>query len=253
MAHRFEDKVVLITGAAQGIGFATARLFAAEGARVVIADRNAAGAKEAAAQIDPSGERSLGVEVDVADYSACVAMVERTVERFGRLDIAFNNAGIPGHGGAAIAEVDVGAWAGVIDVNVNGVFHCIKAEVPAMRRNPGGVIINTASSASFEAVPNLSAYIASKHAVAGITKAAALDLIGEGIRVNAVCPGMTLTPMMQPLMDDPEMEAMFQSLSPIKRLAAPEEIAAGVLFLASDEASYAVGTLLRIDGGLTLS
>jgi NAD(P)-dependent dehydrogenase (short-subunit alcohol dehydrogenase family) len=252
MNRRFEGQVAIVTGGASGIGLATARAFAGGGAAVVIADRNEAGAVEVAKTIEDGGGKALGIAVDVSDHFACAAMVERTVSRFGRLDIAFNNAGVPATNDAPFEDIDIASWNRVMATNINGIFYCMKAEVPALRESGGGAIINTASSASFTARPGLSSYITSKHGVAGLTKAAALDLVGYGIRVNAICPGMTSTAMMAPLLEDPDMRTMLEAQMPIGRLAAPEEIAQGVLFLASRDASYAVGTLLHLDGGLTL-
>lgn len=252
MSQRFTGKVVLITGAASGIGLSTARAFAREGASVAIADRNVAAAREVAASIAAESGSVVAIEVDVADFASCEAMVGAVLTRFGSLDIAFNNAGVPGAAAGSFDEIDVADWDRVMAINVSGVFHCMKAEVPVLRRSGGGVIINAASSASFMAAPGLSPYVTSKHAVAGLTKSAALDLIGDGIRVNAICPGMAATPMMLPLLEDAAVAAALHAQTPIARLASPEEIAEGVLFLASDAASYAVGTLLRLDGGLTL-
>jgi NAD(P)-dependent dehydrogenase (short-subunit alcohol dehydrogenase family) len=252
MPQRFTGKVALITGAGSGIGLATARAFAREGASVVIADKNMASARQVAADIEGQGGTAIAVEVDVGNFDSCAAMVEATVSAFGRLDIAFNNAGIPSGASGSFDEIGVAEWDRVMSINVNGVFYCMKAEVPALRQAGGGAIINAASSASFMAVPGLSPYITSKHAVAGLTKAAALDLIGSNVRVNAICPGMTATPMMTPLLEDPDMRAALHAQIPAGHLAEPDDMAQGVLFLASDAASYAVGTLLRLDGGLTL-
>ncbi len=250
MSARFDGKVALITGAGSGIGLATARAFAREGANVVLADINAEAAEDAAGKLE--GGKAIAVGVDVGDFASCSAMVAAALDAFGRLDIAFNNAGVPGGASGNFEDISVEEWGRVISVNVNGVFYCMKAEVPALRAGGGGVIINAASSASFMAVPGLSPYITSKHGVAGLTKASALDLIGSNIRVNAICPGMTATPMMSPMLVDPDVAAALHAQTPMGRLAAPEEIAQGVLFLSSAEASYAVGTLLRIAGGLTL-
>jgi NAD(P)-dependent dehydrogenase (short-subunit alcohol dehydrogenase family) len=252
MAQRFENKIVLVTGGASGIGLAAARAFAKEGGKVVIADRNGEGAKAMAAMIEAEGGVASGIGVDVTDFAACQAMVDHTVKTFGGLHIAFNNAGIPAPPSLGFTEIPVTDWDKVMDVNVNGIFYCMKAEVPAMLASGGTSIVNTASTAGRRAAANMPSYIASKHAVVGLTKAAGLDLIKHGIRVNAICPGMTATPMMLPLLDDPAMRDAFHAMIPAARVAAPEEIVEGVLFLASGAASYAVGTLLTLDGGLTL-
>ncbi len=253
MGKRFEEKVVLVTGAASGIGLAAARAFAREGAKLVVADRNGDGAAQAAESIVQEGGTATGVAVDVTDFAACEAMVAYAVVHYGALHVAFNNAGMPSPPCAEFEDIAVADWDRVIATNVNGVFYCMKAQVPAMRRAGGGAIINTASSASFMAAPAMPAYITSKHGVAGITKSAAIDLIRHGIRVNAICPGMTATPMMTPHLEAPETRAALEAMIPAGRLCSPDEIAAGVLFLASEEASYAVGTLLRVDGGLTIT
>lgn len=253
MAQRFEDKVVLVTGGASGIGLAAAKAFAREGGKVAIADRNAEGAREAAAAIEANGGTAIGMGVDVSNFASCQAMVDTAVGAFGGLHVAFNNAGIPSPPTVDFTEISVEDWDKVIDINANGIFYCMKAEVPAMLASGGTSIINTASTAGLRAAPNMVSYVASKHAVVGLTKAAGLDLIRRGIRVNAICPGMTGTPMMLPLLDDPQMRDALYSMIPAGRLGHPEEIVEAVLFLASDAATYAVGTLVTVDGGLTLT
>ncbi len=253
MARRFEGKVILVTGGASGIGLAAARAFAKEGGKVVIADLNGEGAKAMAAMIEAQGGIASGIGVDVTDFAACQAMVNHAVNTYGGLHIAFNNAGIPSPPVTAFTEISVGDWHKVMDINVNGIFYSMKAEVPAMLASGGTAIINTASTAGIRAAPNMPSYIASKHAVVGLTRAAGLDLIKHGIRVNAVCPGMVATPMMLPLLEDVQMRDALQAMIPFGRLGSPGEIAEGVLFLASDAARYAVGALLTLDGGLTLS
>lgn len=252
MTARFAGKVVLVTGAASGIGLAAARAFAAEGARVVLADREAAGAEAGAAAIRAGGGTALAVTADVSDFEACEAMVARTVETFGGLHVAFNNAGIPSAIGGDFEDVAVAEWERLIATNLGGVFRSMKAEVPALRASGGTAIVNTASVASLIAAPGMAAYVASKHGVAGLTKAASLDLIRHGIRVNAVCPGFVDTPMLAGAMASPEARAGIAAAAPIGRVASAEEVARTVLFLASDEASYMVGALLSVDGGVTV-
>ncbi|MDB5689827.1 MAG: short-chain dehydrogenase [Sphingomonas bacterium] len=251
MMPRFENRVVLITGAASGIGLATARRFAAEGARVVLGDRNETAVLAAAAAIRGSGGAATGIGVDVAVYAACEAMVGHAVETFGGLHIAVNNAGIPSEIGGLFEDFPVADWDRLIATNLSGVFHAMRAEVPALKASGGTAIVNTASIASLVAAPGMAAYVASKHGVAGLTKAAALDLIAHGIRVNAVCPGLIDTPMLAGA--PPEAQAAMAAQAPIGRMGTADEIAEVVLFLASDAASYMCGALMTVDGGVTLA
>lgn len=252
-SRSFESKVALVTGAGSGIGRATARAFALEGAKVVVADVNAEAARNVSQSLVAQGGSAIACEVDVADPAACEAMVARTVEAFGRLDIAVNNAGIPAGFGADFLDTTIELWRRVIEVNLSGVFHAMRAEVPAMRASGGGVIVNTASVAGLIAGKGMASYVAAKHGVAGLTKAAALDLIGQGIRVNAVCPGAIETAMLEPLMNDPAARAAMEGNIPAGRVGRAEEVAAAILFLCSPAASYAVGQLMLLDGGVSLA
>ena len=247
---RFGNKSIIVTGAASGIGRATAQAFAAEGGHVLLADRNGPGAEDAAEAIRGNGGTAIAMAVDVSDFAQCEAMVARAVEAHGGLDIAFNNAGISGSLSAKIHELPLEDWQAMMAVNLTGVFHCIKAEVPAMLARGGGAIVNTSSAAGLIGGPGISAYVAAKHGVAGLTKAAALDLIKDNIRVNAVCPGAIRTGMLDTAFAIPEVRARLEADHPIGRVAEADEVARLVLFLASEEASFMVATCVPVDGGM---
>jgi len=253
MFRRFEGKVVIVTGAAGGIGLAAARAFAGEGAQVVLADRDVPGVERAAAQIAQEGGEASAIEVDITDFTSCEQMVTHAVSLYGKLDVAFNNAGIPSGISPNFEDITVDDWNRVVNTNLSGTFYCMKAETPALKASGGGAIVNTASVMSLIAAAGMSSYVASKHAVAGLTKATALDLIPYGIRVNAVCPGFIDTPMLAPIIADEQTLHQIESGAPINRLGKADEVANSVLFLASDAASYIVGTLLSVDGGVAVT
>lgn len=248
----FEGKTALVTGAAGGIGRASARLFARHGANVAVADINVAGAADTVKIIEAEGGAALAVEADVADPASVQDMVRATVERFGRLDIAHNNAGIKG-ADAPVAEMDDDVWRAGVGIMLDGVFYCMKHEIPEMLKVGGGAIVNTSSGAGLIGVPRFANYVAAKHGVIGLTKAAALEYIGQNVRINAVCPGTARSQMVDQWMQgSAEAEASVAALHPIGRIAEPQEIAEAAVWLASDAASFVVGTALAVDGGYTV-
>ena len=250
MKSRFEGKSVLVTGAGSGIGRATALAFAEEGARLIVSDINDAAGQGTAGMIRDRGGDADFIHADVSRAADCAAMVDRAVSRFGSLHVAFNNAGINLQI-APIADVDEADWQRILAINLTGVFLSMKYEIPVMKRAGGGAIINTASVGGLIGTAGVTAYCATKHGVVGLTKSAALDHIGDGIRINAICPGGTLTPMLTEWFKHPEVERAALSQTPIGRMAQPAEIARTVLFLASEESSFMVGHALVADGGLT--
>ena len=251
MKSSFENKVALVTGAGAGIGLVTARAFAAAGAAVVLADLNEHAVHAEAEALTVAGHQALAVRCDVADEAGVAAMVERTVDTFGRLDAAFNNAGI--HVAvAATADVDSTDFDRVVAINLRGVFACMKYELRQMRAQASGAIVNCSSQSGFVGIPGLGAYTASKHGVIGLTKAAALEYAPRGIRINAVCPGTTETPLVQDLIErEPgRLDAVIAAI-PLGRMGKPEEIASAVLWLCSPGAGFMVGQTLMPDGGYT--
>ena len=250
MSGRFVDRSILVTGAGSGIGRAAALLFAKEGGRLVVVDQNEPDVQKTASLIRDTGGEALAIHADVSREADCRAMVERAVAAYGRLHVAFNNAGI-GASGFAMADEEEVTWDRLIDVNLKSVFLSMKYEIPAMAAAGGGAIVNTASAAGLVGERGIAIYTASKHGVVGLTKTTALDYIGQNIRINALCPGATLTPMLAAWFQDPKVESFVLSRHPIGRAAQPEEVARVALFLASDDASYVVGQALAVDGGLT--
>ncbi|HEX6122934.1 MAG TPA: SDR family oxidoreductase [Ktedonobacterales bacterium] len=251
MADELAGKVALITGGGSGIGKATALAFARAGARVVVADMAAEPGAATAREIQGAGGEAIFAPVEVTRASEVEALVARAVEAYGRLDCAFNNAGIGGALGT-VADCDEENFDRVVAVNLKGVFLCMKYELRQMLEQGGGAIVNTASAAGLVGAQGIPAYAASKHGVVGLTKTAALEVAKQGIRVNAVCPGWIQTPMLGDLGgDNPRFEAGIVRYHPIGRLGAPEEVAAAVLWLCSDAASFVTGANLSVDGGLT--
>jgi NAD(P)-dependent dehydrogenase (short-subunit alcohol dehydrogenase family) len=249
MAVLLNGKVALITGAGSGIGRATALVFAREGARMALSDIAAEGGAETLRMVKEAGAEAIFVRTDVSKLAEVEALAARVVATWGRIDCAFNNAGIDGKM-ARLAECTEETWNSTIAVNLSGVFFCMKAEIPHMLRQGGGAIVNTASVAGLTGSPGLPAYVASKHGVVGLTRAAALEYGREKIRVNCVCPGPIRTPMLGRLFAGrPEMEHRFTSAEPLKRLGDPSEIAEAVAWLCSDSASYVTGHAMPVDGG----
>lgn len=241
-------KVALVTGGSTGIGRATALRFAKAGAKVVIADIQADHAQETIKLIKDKGSEAAFIKTDVADEGEVENMIQLAVETFGGLDYAFNNAGIGGQS-APIHQTDSDMWARVIDINLNGVFYCLKYELAFMVEHGGGAIVNTASIGGLIGMPSNSAYGVSKHGVVSLTKSAALAYAARGIRVNSVNPGWINTPMIGTPTENPESLDAFNAEVPMGRIGQPEEVANAVVWLCSDEASYITGHMLVIDGG----
>ena len=252
MPGALAEKVAIVTGGGSGIGRSAALLLAREGAKVMVADVDERAGEEAAEMIRSRGGESDFVRADVSREPDVEAMVARTVETFGRLDCAFNNAGILEEGSPNVTDYPLDLWNRVIGVNLTGVWLCIKHEIPEMLKQGGGAIVNNASVASLVGLPGATALVASKHGVIGLTKNAALEYAEHGIRVNAVCPSFIKTPILEPYFAaHPEEEIEMISKEPVGRLGAPEEVAEAAVWLLSDAASFVTGHSMVVDGGYT--
>lgn len=248
MAGMVHGKVALVTGAGSGIGRKSAELLAQEGARVLVCDLDEESGQQTLRCIRDAGGEADYRQIDVAQESEVEAMVAHCVERFGRLDCAVNNAGISGPSGG-LETIELPDWNRVLAVNLTGVFLCMKYQIPRMREQGAGSIVNMSSGAGLIATPGLAPYSASKHGVLGITRAAAVENARLGVRINAVCPGSIDTPMLRAAMDtDPTVEKMIRASMPIGRLGEAEEVAEAVVWLCSDRASLVTGHSMGVDG-----
>lgn len=244
-----QGKVALVTGGASGIGRATALRMAEEGARVLVADRDGVGAARVAETIRQAGGEARAQPCDVTEEAEVAAMVRAACDAWGRLDCAFNNAGVAPAEALPLADIPPEEWSRVLGVNLTGVFLCLRHQIPAMAAGGGGAIVNTASIAGRIALPKAGAYVAAKHAVIGLTRSAALDHAGQGVRVNAICPGYVETPLASRGIER-RREAILARV-PLRRIGTVEEIADAVVWLLSDRAGFVTGEALAADGGHT--
>lgn len=251
MVEQFLGKVVLLTGGSSGIGRASALAFAREGAKVVVADVGVEGGEETVSKIEAAGGEAIFVKTDVSKATEVKALVKKTIETYGALHCAFNNAGVEGVSSSTAACTEDN-WDRVIDINLKGVWLCMKYEIPYMREQGSGVILNMSSVAGLSScVQRFPAYTASKHGVIGLTKAAAVEYAKSGIRINALCPGFTYTPMVEnKIQQNSELKELLTSRVPVGRLGTLEEIVEAAVWLCSDTASFVTGHAMVVDGGL---
>jgi NAD(P)-dependent dehydrogenase (short-subunit alcohol dehydrogenase family) len=244
----FDGKVSLVTGGGSGIGQAACHLYAREGARVVVSDIDEKGGRETVEAIRGMNGEAIFVRADVSRPEECEAMVTAALEQYGRLDIAFNNAGIGGES-ALTADYSVEGWQKVIAINLSGVFYCMKYEIPAMLNSGGGAIVNMASILGQVSFENSSAYVAAKHGVVGLTKNAAVEYAKQGLRINSVGPAFIRTPLIAGIEQNEQARDLLISLHPLGRLGESEEVAEMVIWLSSEKASFVTGAYYPIDGG----
>ncbi|MFZ4288634.1 SDR family oxidoreductase [Variovorax sp. HJSM1_2] len=253
MSHRLSGKVALITGASSGIGYATALLFAAEGAKLVVGARRAAELDKLVTDITSAGGTAVALAGDVRDENYNKALVDLAVARFGRLDIAFNNAGTLGESGASTGVSEQG-WKDTLDINLTGAFLGAKHQIAQMTQNGGGSVIFTSTFVGYSAAfPGVAAYAASKSGLIGLTQALAAEYGPQNVRVNAILPGAVDTDMYRDMNNTPEAQSFVTNLHALKRVGKPKELARSVLYLASDDASFVSGTASLVDGGLSIT
>ena len=251
--HALADKVAIITGASSGIGRATAKLFAREGAEIVVAARRQSELVALVGEISAAGGSAVAMAGDIKDEAFVVALVKCAVDTFGGLDIAFNNAGTMGPMGAT-PEVTLAGWSDTLDTNLTSAFLAAKHQIPAMLKRGGGSLIFTSTFVVYTAaLPGVASYAASKSGLIGLTQALAAEFGPKNIRVNAILPGGTETPMAQAMIGTPEGRAFVENMHALKRIAVPDEIAKSVLYLASDAASFTTGTAMLVDGGVSIN
>jgi NAD(P)-dependent dehydrogenase (short-subunit alcohol dehydrogenase family) len=251
MTYHMENKVALVTGGGSGMGRASSLAFARQGAKVIVADVDIKGGENTVRMIKESGGQAIFVKADVSSSAEVEALVNKAVQAYGRLDYAHNNAGVEGIS-SYTAEVTEEEWDRTININLKGIWLCMKYEISQMLKQGGGAIVNTSSVLGLGAVPKSPAYITSKHGVLGLTRAAAVEYVKAGIRINAVCPGIIATPMVERMIGNLQDHGILMEQRPIERLGTPEEVAEAVLWLCSDAASFVIGSGLVVDGGKTV-